>query len=109
MRRRSTVGSTASAGSPAIRTAPPVGLRRRVTSFNVVVLPAPLRPSRTSVSPAPTENDIPSIRSSVSGQVIPQVLYIQYHGHRAPNLLMLFLHDSARRPAATRHVGLLRP
>src|SRR6266550_3997268 len=63
MRRRSTVGSTASAGSPAIRTAPPVGLRRRFTSFNVVVLPAPLRPSRTSVSPAPTENDIPSIRS----------------------------------------------
>src|SRR6266513_1034336 len=63
MRRRSTVGSTASAGSPAIRTAPPVGLKSLFTSFNVVGLPAPLRPSRTSVSPAPTENDIPSIRS----------------------------------------------
>src|SRR3989454_4738817 len=47
----------------------------------------------------------------VPGQMIAQVLYIEHHGHRAPNLLMLFDHDAARRPppAAARHVGLLRP
>src|SRR2546425_4556771 len=47
----------------------------------------------------------------VPGQVIAQVLYIEHHGHRAPNLLMLFDHDAARRPppAAARYVGLLRP
>src|SRR5256885_3445456 len=39
MRRRSCVAATASAGSPAISTAPFVGTRRRFTSFNVVVFP----------------------------------------------------------------------
>ena len=39
---------------------PPVGTRRRFTSFSVVVLPEPLRPNSARVSPAPTENEIPS-------------------------------------------------
>src|SRR6185295_350252 len=63
MRRRSAVSGVAVTGSPAIITTPPAGTSSRFTSFNVVVLPAPLRPSRTSVSPAPTENEIPSTRS----------------------------------------------
>src|SRR5438876_502913 len=63
MRRRSAVSGAAVAGSPAIVTTPPVGTRSRFTSFSVVVFPAPLRPRRTSVSPAPTEKEIPSIKA----------------------------------------------
>src|SRR6266576_31267 len=62
MRRRNSVSGTAAAGSPAIVTAPAVGARRRFTSLSVVVFPAPLRPRRTRVSSAPTENEIPSTR-----------------------------------------------
>src|SRR5712692_2918062 len=57
MRRRHRVGSTAAARSPAISTSPAVGSSSRLMSFSVVVFPEPLRPSRTSVSPAPTLND----------------------------------------------------
>src|SRR5437667_2930380 len=63
MRRRSAVSGAAVAGSPAIVTTPPVGTSSRFTSFSVVVFPAPLRPRRTSVSPAPTEKEIPSIKA----------------------------------------------
>src|SRR5205823_8824020 len=54
MRRRKRVAARSRARAPAIRTSPVVGSSRRLMSFSVVVLPDPLRPSSTTVSPAPT-------------------------------------------------------
>src|SRR2546427_3845166 len=62
MRRRSRVGSRPAARSPATSTSPAVGSSKRLMSFRVVVLPDPLRPSRTRVSPAPTVKDTFSTR-----------------------------------------------
>src|SRR2546427_7358155 len=57
MPRRSRVASSACVGRPAIRISPAVGSSRRLISLRAVVLPEPLRPSSTSVSPGATPKD----------------------------------------------------
>src|SRR5437773_1273785 len=57
MRRRKRVDSSAAARCPATSTSPAVGSSSRLMSFSVVVLPDPLRPSKTRVSPRPTVKD----------------------------------------------------
>ena len=52
-------GGRPSSSSPRKRTEPPEARRRPITASMVVVLPAPLRPSRQTSSPCPTESDTP--------------------------------------------------
>src|SRR5579859_692758 len=54
MRRRKRITSTCALDSALTRISPELGVTRRLTSFNVVVLPEPLRPSSTSISPRST-------------------------------------------------------
>src|ERR671928_23723 len=54
MRRRSSVTSTLMTSSPSISTWPLVGSTRRLTIFRLVVLPQPLGPTSTQISPGGT-------------------------------------------------------
>src|SRR4051794_11722764 len=65
MPRRKRMGSQEVVGRPFTRTSPELGSCRRFTSLREVVLPDPLRPSRTNVSPCSTER----VRSSTSARL----------------------------------------
>src|SRR5215207_6313079 len=54
MRRRSWIGSQSTVGLPLTITSPEVGSIKRLINLMVVVLPEPLRPSSTRVSPRST-------------------------------------------------------
>src|SRR5260221_2804944 len=64
MLRRKRIGSHSAVRRPLTRTSPAVGNSSRLISFKVVVLPEPLRPSSTRVSPCLTE----STRSCSNGR-----------------------------------------
>src|SRR5207245_539340 len=68
MPRRSRVASSACVSCPATRISPAVGSSRRLISLSVVVLPDPLRPSSTSVSPAATPKDTSATSTRPSGR-----------------------------------------
>src|SRR5205823_5445683 len=55
--RRISTGSNSRMSIPSIRMRPSIGSYRRQMSLNRVVLPAPLRPTTASVSPAATVNE----------------------------------------------------
>src|ERR1700733_2299192 len=57
MLRRRRIGSHLVVERPLTRTLPSLGVRRALISLRVVVLPEPLRPSRTTVSPLFTTSD----------------------------------------------------
>src|SRR5260370_20508432 len=57
MRRRSAVTSTVITSWPSISTWPLLGSASRLTIFRLVVLPQPLGPTRTQMSPAGTSSD----------------------------------------------------
>src|SRR5579885_873676 len=63
IRRRRRIGSHSRTGLPSTSTSPSVASIRRLTSFSVVVLPQPLWPSSTSVSPLSTFRLKPEIVS----------------------------------------------
>src|SRR2546426_1122483 len=63
MRRRSRMASHSVVFVPSTKTSPDVGSRRRLISLSVVVLPEPLRPRRTMVSPATIFNERFSTRA----------------------------------------------
>src|ERR1700731_3933253 len=54
MLRRRRIRSPSPLGTPFTSTSPDVGVTKRLTSLTDVVLPEPLRPSRTTVSPPST-------------------------------------------------------
>src|SRR5712692_1780562 len=57
MRRRSAVTSIVMMSTPSISTWPLLGSTSRLTIFRLVVLPQPLGPTRTQMSPAGTSSD----------------------------------------------------
>src|SRR5580698_9590164 len=57
MLRRRRIGSHLAVERPLTRTSPSLGVRRPLISLRVVVLPEPLRPSNTTVSPLFTTSD----------------------------------------------------
>src|ERR1700733_2159663 len=57
MLRRRRIGSHFVVERPLTRTSPSLGVRRPLISLRVVVLPEPLRPSNTTVSPLFTTSD----------------------------------------------------
>src|SRR5215469_13985399 len=73
MLRRSRIGSQSAVERPCTDTCPLVGSSNRLISFSSVVLPLPLRPSTTSVSPI--EMDRETSATSACGEVRP-TLYV---------------------------------
>src|SRR5215472_17364819 len=69
--RRNSIASHEPADLSAIRTSPSVGSSSRFTSLRVVVLPEPLRPSNTRVSPPATLRFRPDTRGVPEGKRNP--------------------------------------
>ena len=68
MRRRSRMGSHSADDLPSNQISPEVGCTRPFTAFKRVVLPEPLRPSSTTVSPSPdAQTDIAQDRPPADG------------------------------------------
>src|SRR5437879_10624231 len=57
MRRRRVLTSVLITSTPSMRISPLVGSTRRLTIFRLVVLPQPLGPTSTQMSPAGTSSD----------------------------------------------------
>jgi len=71
--RRRRMGSQSEVARPWTRTWPEAGSRRRLISFNSVVLPLPLRPRRTRVSLGATVSDM---LLTIVWSTVPLILYV---------------------------------
>src|SRR5829696_3203004 len=83
-------GSASVTSRPPISTRPAVGVSSPATHFNVVVLPAPLGPSRTKNSPSPTSRSSPSRATSFPYSLrIARNVRVAILNHQPPRRLPL--------------------